>query len=498
MGIDTQAKLATLGAGLPALPGVPAPRELRHLAYFNSVMTCGCLILGPIGPIYLLLWYAFFEGEALRMASPLLSRQVALGKSGQYVMRTMLNHAVSPQTQEGSQGPDVAASEHSPSDSKRVSARPGASMLARLLTNKDRRHLAQDRKSAKRLRNGLPWLPAFDRRDALAVRQTLDKMLGRGTALHEMRALAFSAYTSATLVPSPGDAIEGRSLRAWLAEKNMESVLGDTACGGTSSWLDAKPPSDTSGPLLHFSALAKLGWNAQRGATCLLTTPAGFLCAPQPEGWEWDASRLRPVRSLREEADARLLIGNAAQMGIVAPLLVYAGILTALIRWDPAAFRWGACGFLAANLLGVAGHLLPLALITPIEFSRQLGAAPHMFDFHRKCMPLGYSLNGLLILNIQQGLLYSVVAILFVWGVASFEGWPDFEFPMGSFRPGDLSHGTEELLLVYLCVVFVILWHILNVSLSASMVFHMWHRAGHNGAVYALRGMDDMRYAHFS
>jgi len=68
--------------------------------------------------------------------------------------------------------------------------------------------------------NALPWLPAYDRRDVLVIKAAMDNVASELHASHELHhnndAVALSLYYSAIFRPSNGDAVGGRSLRAWL------------------------------------------------------------------------------------------------------------------------------------------------------------------------------------------------------------------------------------------------------------------------------------------
>ena len=68
----------------------------------------------------------------------------------------------------------------------------------------------------------LPWLPAYDRRDALVVLQLLGTIskasdLAAEISLEERTcALAASAYVAARFEPSAGDPVGELSLSEWL------------------------------------------------------------------------------------------------------------------------------------------------------------------------------------------------------------------------------------------------------------------------------------------
>lgn len=63
--------------------------------------------------------------------------------------------------------------------------------------------------------DNLPWLPGFDRRDAITVAQLLDFFDDRTTNV-SLDALALSMFTNARLRHSPGDDPSASSVRSWL------------------------------------------------------------------------------------------------------------------------------------------------------------------------------------------------------------------------------------------------------------------------------------------
>jgi hypothetical protein len=148
----------------------------------------------------------------------------------------------------------------------------------------------------------LPWLPAYDRRDALVVRNLIHAIgrtptrLGRSRNRldarqldndDELRALAASCFTAALMKPSDGDTVGALKIDAWLRQKGIE--------------LQMELP-------IHLAALTKHAWTVFRGSPDVLVTPTGRLRVPTPpvvapaggSQWtsQWDVSEVEPVAEL--------------------------------------------------------------------------------------------------------------------------------------------------------------------------------------------------------
>lgn len=137
------------------------------------------------------------------------------------------------------------------------------------------------------LQRMLPWLPAYDRRDALVVRTLLDVVAselsqsGQG-GTESLCALAASCFSAAKLMPSAGDPVGKLDVQSWLAQKAIHLPM-------------TRP--------LPLPALAKFGWRTFRGSPDQLITPGGRLrvmrssSTPTPTlSSEWDAGQLEAVR----------------------------------------------------------------------------------------------------------------------------------------------------------------------------------------------------------
>lgn len=146
----------------------------------------------------------------------------------------------------------------------------------------------------------LAWLPAYDRRDVMLVKEIFDELAAQQAADGLIKfnekaagrfAVALSVYTCAILINSPGDAPEGKALRGWLEEVGimLDQGVGDEAHSqkrmedrfklkmpeercragrkiGIMTWLDENPvnrmPSHSS--LKHLTAELTERMNARR------------------------------------------------------------------------------------------------------------------------------------------------------------------------------------------------------------------------------------------
>ena len=137
------------------------------------------------------------------------------------------------------------------------------------------------------LQRMLPWLPAYDRRDALVVRALLGMVASELSQSEQgdtegLCALAASCFSAAKLTPSPGDPVGKLDVQSWLAQKAIHLPM-------------TRP--------LPLPALAKFGWRTFRGSPDQLVTPGGRLRVmgssstptPTPSS-EWDAGQVEVVR----------------------------------------------------------------------------------------------------------------------------------------------------------------------------------------------------------
>lgn len=137
------------------------------------------------------------------------------------------------------------------------------------------------------LQRVLPWLPAYDRRDALVVSALLGMVASELSQSEQggtesLCALAASCFSAAKLKPSAGDPVGKLDVQSWLAQKAIHLPM-------------TRP--------LPLPALAKFGWRTFRGSPDQLITPSGRLRVMGPSSTptttpssEWDAGQLEVVR----------------------------------------------------------------------------------------------------------------------------------------------------------------------------------------------------------
>lgn len=218
----------------------------------------------------------------------------------------------------------------------------------------------RDVPSCERLLRELPWLPAYDRRDALVVQDLLAQLRpDLRLSSQGVQALAFSAYHAARLLASPGDESARRtSCAAWLRERDIvvdgrtaqpaydctthptsirsaraasardgktasfkttalrtttdriaaDSTAADRiaaaapAAAAYMAWLhDAMVSSDAPPPdALRMDALQMFGWRAAAGVSCALVSPVGALAVSPPRYSggcrQWVVGAATPVR----------------------------------------------------------------------------------------------------------------------------------------------------------------------------------------------------------
>ena len=147
---------------------------------------------------------------------------------------------------------------------------PGAD--GRLLARETLRRYAGHTLEA--LLSNIPWLPCYDKRDVLVIRELIGTNCDAAPTANSFRALAFSAHSAARMSPSAGDDSASRlSLDAWLSQRNL-SLDTLTVRASLSS-----QPADEALPLEELRAL---GWVAGPGANPALIAPLGVLPVTSP------------------------------------------------------------------------------------------------------------------------------------------------------------------------------------------------------------------------
>ena len=441
----TQSLLLRMGSWLPALPGISPPTEIRPLMYFNASLFA-MMIACPLPTIPFLLMI-FNDPRSLASFLPNIGKQLALAQSGQRVLQTMMRACAAVDRKPAAQASAQAVASVAP-----VTSLGGSSTAQMACT------------LATELRHALPWLPAYDRRDVLAVNASLDQLARRPTDPDFAKALAFSAYAAARLEPSPGDAVSEGSLREWLAAKSIplpgpRSSAGHGGGGAAepSSWLDEGCAlARTTSARLPVSHLATLGWVVERGASSLLKSPIGSLHVRHPHSAHaWSLQGVRYLSTREASPSWAIALVMIAYSIIAASMFAATAILVVSATGPSGSLVAGAASGLGVINIGVAVgelmcglfHLLVCAAVS----SYRLQAAPHMANLGKHLQPQGYSLRAMVIV---YGVAVCVVPILWsllVLVVAVPEGWSaDFARSMGdpAHAPVDRRHFTWTFIVV--------------------------------------------------
>lgn len=456
----SQLWLKRLGSFVLPLPGVRPPAEVAMLAWTNLAMLAAAIALPPIAPF---VWSIGHDDAQLTQLCPQLGFELQLARSGQRVLRALAGT---------SGGGDRASGGTSSGGNKLVAL----------------------------LRKGLPWLPAYDRRDALTVKAILDRLqtapMASAHATLDDRALALSAYVSAMLRPSAGDAVGGRNLRAWLSEKRVPlppSPAASATATAEAAYSDLNELRVPLGPLAHF------GWLWRRGATSILSTPAGLLAAPTPtappngRGGAWDGDRFQPlVTPVVSPAVAFAAFYLSIPTGVIAMLVVR--LLHARASVDGV---WSAAG--QAHGLGVAfaiwssGFLVwGLGISAPLcaSVSSQVGRAPNHPDLLYPLQPCGHGLLAFAF-SAAQGLAFNLFFAYLSWSVL-VEAARERGRPEPSWRTAGLDDLPAECApLAAPATLFFVSYGWFVAYPMVSQAFHMAAQGGTGGGRWAVLGAVD-------
>jgi hypothetical protein len=275
----SQRALRHLGSLLPALPGLPPPKEVRSLAYINSAIGLACAFCPLLVPVAVV----FIKSGACGSTLPIYALEAAYAQNGSHVlsaMRAGMQRGCLKQQSMRVGGADT-----------HTDASDGRSFLTRSRTAS---HYKWSSRQVAKLREMLPWLPAYDRRDALVILRLLDAIgvpdnssqrhSGRHGGASEQAvgshrdeaicALAVSCYAAARVAPSPGDAVGSLSLSEWLKQKELD--------------LPIERP-------ISLAALGCYGWKVYRGAPDVVSTPTGKFSVSPTVSTSWDASDMQPM-----------------------------------------------------------------------------------------------------------------------------------------------------------------------------------------------------------
>ena len=216
--------------------------------------------------------------------------------------------------------------------SREVRLAKNARVVLRIMqaaTTSDEAAAAEPAPHAALLRE-LPWLAAYDRRDALVVQELLARARpDLRPCAHAIMALAVSAHTAARLRPSPGDESASRlPLHAWLLERKITISAAGLSSG------KSQLPSDGSTPRVHaqqeellplaelrlpLAELRRFGWTVAAGSNPTLLTPLGTLEVMPPRGERWALMPSAPQRR--------------AQLGMASGVLLLTLALQNYVDW---------------------------------------------------------------------------------------------------------------------------------------------------------------------
>ena len=450
----SQVALRYCGQYLPALPNMPPPAELRTMAYLNG----GLALLAVLCPVLIPILFALVKGNMLGLLLPQYALEAALARNGRHVLSAM---------SEGIQ---------------RAKSRPPAPA-------------ASDSVLLRRLGKMLPWLPAYDRRDALVVRSLLSSLDGGGEKRMSVRrdedeaicALAASCYTAALMEPSPGDSVGNLDIITWLQAKRITLPL----------W---RP--------IRLEALRTFGWSMFRGCPNVLVNPTGQLRVATPPTITrtgagdvlsvWDATAMQPVDELP------VLLQVVPTLGFVvtiAVLLVATFVALAVdassgrqddryvLRYTLAVCR-ATCPFwlVASHLVLLCVFFVPWVLNFPhpvhiTSLSSLLGAVG--YDAPRE---LGlWFLTGYVFMSVMS------FVIVFLIGTSLFTRPAELLRSKYTIEMAMEAHpGLDAAPLAYSTCLAAI--HFLGLAFcaipAAHATWHMWHCGWQSGAHYVLASPD--------
>ena len=426
----SQRALHFWGAKLPAVPFLaPPPDEIRHLAYMNLAwfIMCSCC------PVLLILWNNIFRDPlAVGDQLPVIGRQVALARNGQKVLQVML--AASTRGNRSNAVKKALACDRK----RRVERLAAPARASQGMPISDSVLLSSS------LRAQLPWLPAYDRRDALIidavlrqletagvldlavdtpscrprVRTRLDSSaiamsyLGRCsavsgaqpppqlarasgaarasqsspgakaalTAVANQRALALSIFAATLQQPSGGRRpiaqVAGHwDIYAWLEEYQMEGALAT---------------HDEALCTVSLRSLDAFGWSVQRGASCFMQNPMGKLRMNAPEGHEWCATSMQPLRESPEWLQVAVL-PVALFVAALSMVALCSAVINGLVTGHWFVLREYVFPISCALNAGMQLALVVTNFLIPAALNSDLAdEAPHLVDPMRGVQPEGY------------------------------------------------------------------------------------------------------------
>lgn len=462
------------GSLLPALPGLPPPREVRNLAYINSAIGLACLAC----PLLLPVAVVFIKSGACGSTLPIYALEAAYAQNGGRVLRAM-RAGMERSVRCGGYTESTASS------SPITKSRPRAEDS--FILRRASRLKWSDRQTSK-LREMLPWLPAYDRRDALVIWRLLDAAeapdehrhgaLADGLHRDEaICALAVSCYTVARVMPSPGDTVGSQSLVEWLKQKGLA--------------LPVERP-------ISLAALGCHGWSVYRGSPDIVTNPIGKFSVPTTgDEIVWDASEMHGVVNVPSHWQVVSFFCFLVMMGIV-PVTFAVGLAVDFSTapssaTGPPSMKWtlwlttvsGLVYLLTGYATIVTNFLMPWLSNRPQpmhapSYGRVLGGVGYnaLADFGI-ILFMGYVyilFNSFLLLMVDSCFFSHFAAM---WTVAYSPELAMATHPGVSVAP---AFYVVHLACVHLGGLYFGV-------IAAHILWHMWHSGRHNPS-YALRSPD--------
>ena len=340
----------------------------------------------------------------------------------------------------------------------------------------------------------LPWLPAFDRRDALVVQSVLDTLLSESGAagsgprlnptaseqlVHETDAcaLAASCYAAALLQPSSGDPIGTLDACAWLQQKAIALPMG-------------RP--------VRLAALRMYGWRVHRGCPDVLGTPTGRLrvVSPPTSSCRWDASDMRPVATV----PPRWLVLSFLVTFVAADILYVATF--GLLAIDMSAASTGD-GRRALDYTFSAAYVAPVHFLGAYGLLAGVYVAPwflnhphpvHCVSFGTALGAVGYDVLKEIGVNLLIGYIGITVPtlILFLYDSSVLATVPRMATDPYTAEMVNATHpGVDAAPFTYIVWMLAIHFEALFFAIPAAhATWHMWCCVRRSGVTEGLRSAD--------
>jgi hypothetical protein len=441
---------------LPAVYGlVPPPEEVRTLAYLNGALAT----VGVLCPVLIPLLLFQIKHDFYARLIPLYGLEAALARNGQQVLRVM---------HEGVQRAEAGA------------LTPPASV-------------EQGEDVLDDLGKMLPWLPAYDRRDALVVWALLHMLsdehaeresstkLKRWSSMKMRRdtqsklALAASCYTAALMEPSAGDPVGSLDVCKWLQQKQISLPMERD---------------------IRMSSLNHFGWLPFRGCPDVLMCPAGSLRVLTPPavvpsgGCRWDASAMQPVAEVPAVVQTTTILCWVLSASVLFTVLFVTLLIDYLGPSSDAASgvvqhtQWGMSVavplyVLCSYCMLVASILLPLLYnypnpVHPPSLTGSLG-------FHALKDLGAWLVFGYMIIFVVAAILWLTTSAL-----SSSTGLLSSVELTSAAHPG----GAEARVAYVSLLAMMHFWSLFPALIVGSTTWQLWHCGLRSGARYMLKSPD--------